>query len=64
MKNKKISDIFIIISAITAVIAGYVSLSGSDLFGLAGTQWMLIAIVLGIYAMYAKNCTCGMSSGQ
>lgn len=48
------SDVLIIISIIAAVIAGFVSLTQNNLFNLAGTQWMLIAIVLGIYAMYSK----------
>jgi hypothetical protein len=51
---KKVPDILVGLSAVTAVIAGYVSLTRNDVLNLAGTQWMLIAIVLGIYGMYAK----------
>jgi hypothetical protein len=51
---KKASDIMIILSALAAVLSGYVSLSRVDVMNLAGTQWMLIAIVLGIYGLYAK----------
>ncbi len=54
MNNKKVSDGLILLSAITAIIAGYVSLSQVNMFGLAGTQWMLIAIIFGIYGLYAK----------
>ena len=54
MKNKKLSDILIFLSVLTAVIAGYVSLSQVNVFKLAGTQWMLIAIILGIYGLYSK----------
>jgi hypothetical protein len=54
MNNKKTSDIIIIISVITAIISGYVSMTQTDIFRLAGTQWMLIAIILGIYGLYMK----------
>jgi hypothetical protein len=57
MNDKKISDTLMVISILTAVIAGYVSVSQNNLFKLAGTQWMLIAIIFGIYAMYAKSRT-------
>lgn len=53
--NKKISDVLIWLSVVTVVVSGYVSLSGTDVFGLAGTQWMLIGIVLGIYGLYTKK---------
>lgn len=48
-------DWLIWVSVLAAVIAGYVSLTQSDVFKLAGTQWMLIAIILGIYGLYAKE---------
>lgn len=48
------SDVLVWLSVLAAVIAGYVSMATTDLFGLAGTQWMLIAIVLGIYGIYTK----------
>lgn len=54
MNNKKYSDMLMWVSVLAVVISGYVSLSQKELFGLAGTQWMLIAIVLGIYGIYAK----------
>lgn len=54
MNNKKTADTLVIISVIAAVISGYVSLTKGELFGLAGTQWILIAIVLGIYGLYVK----------
>lgn len=54
MNTKKASDWLIAISVLSAVISGYVSLSQNNLFGLAGTQWMLVAIALGIYGLYAK----------
>jgi hypothetical protein len=54
METKKMADALIGISILVVVISGYVSISKMDVFGLAGTQWMMIAIVLGIYALYAK----------
>ena len=57
MNNKKASDVLVIISVLAAIVAGYVSLSQNDVFGLAGTQWMLVAIIFGIYGMYVKMRT-------
>ena len=54
MNNKKVGDGLILLSVVAAIIAGYVSLSQVDVFKLAGTQWMLIAIILGIYGLYTK----------
>jgi hypothetical protein len=54
MNNKKMSDGLIWLSIVTAVVAGYVSFTQTDVFALAGTQWMMIAIVLGIYGIYVK----------
>ncbi|OGI29249.1 MAG: hypothetical protein A2288_03105 [Candidatus Moranbacteria bacterium RIFOXYA12_FULL_44_15] len=54
MDNKKVADGLIAVSAVTAVVSGYVSVFGSDVFNLAGTQWMMIAIIFGIYGLYAK----------
>lgn len=50
----KTPDILAVLSVLCVLIAGYVNLSGADVFKLAGTQWILIGIVLGIYAMYLK----------
>jgi len=55
MNNKMTSDILMGVSVLTVIISGYVSLSGKDVFGLAGTQWMLVAIVLAIYGLYTKK---------
>lgn len=51
---KKANDTLMTLSVVAAVLAGYVSVSQSTVFGLAGTQWILIAIVLAIYGIYAK----------
>lgn len=54
MEKYKIGDWLIGASALAVVVSGYVSLTQTDVFNLAGTQWMLISIVLGIYGLYAK----------
>lgn len=54
MDQKKMSDGLVWLSVAAAVVAGYVSVTQSDVFALAGTQWILIAIVLGIYGIYVK----------
>ncbi|GBE16533.1 hypothetical protein BMS3Abin15_00354 [bacterium BMS3Abin15] len=52
--TKKHSNILIILSLVSAVLAGIVNLTVAEtVLGLAGTQWVLVAIVLGIYAVYA-----------
>jgi hypothetical protein len=49
----KLYDFLIILSGGAAVISGLVSILKAD-FWLAGTQWMLVAIVLAIYAIFVK----------
>lgn len=51
---KKLPDVLASLSIIAVLVAGYVNLSKTDVLSLAGTQWILIGIVLGIYAMYLK----------
>lgn len=43
-----------LLSVISVVLAGWVSFGQTDILGLAGTQWILIAITLGIYSIYVK----------
>jgi len=52
--KSKMDSALITLSVIAAVISAYVSLAQADIFGLAGTQWMLVALVLGVYGIYAK----------
>lgn len=52
--KKNLADTLIGLSVLAAVISGYVNFTQSDVFKLAGTQWILIAIVLGIYGLYVK----------
>lgn len=51
--TKKHSNILIILSLVSAVLAAIVNLTVAEtVLGLAGTQWILVAIILGIYAVY------------
>lgn len=52
--KKNLSDIIIGLSLVSVVISGYVNITQENLFQLAGTQWILIGIVLGIYGLYSK----------
>jgi predicted Na+-dependent transporter len=52
-KNKH--NWLIILSIAAVLIAAYNFFTKSDVLNLAGTQWILIAIVFGIYALYSKT---------
>jgi hypothetical protein len=54
MNMKNVPDILVVLSIVAVVVAAYDNLAKTDVVGLAGTQWILIGIVLGIYAMYLK----------
>jgi hypothetical protein len=54
MNMKKMPDILVALSIVAVLVAAYDNLSKTDIMNLAGTQWILIGIVLGIYAMYLK----------
>ena len=44
-----------LLSVIAVILAGLVfTVAKTGILGLAGTQWVLIAIILGIYGIYAK----------
>jgi hypothetical protein len=55
--KEKIADILIALSVVTVLLAAYVNIANlkNGFLNLAGTQWILIAIVLGIYGLYAKD---------
>jgi hypothetical protein len=55
MGKYKAGDWLIWLSIVAAVVSGFVFFTKMDVFNLAGTQWILIAIVLGIYGLYFKN---------
>lgn len=52
--KKNTHDILLGLSVLAVIISGYDSLYQTNVFGLAGTQWMLIAIILAIYGIYSK----------
>lgn len=65
MKNKEgISKAAIIISLIAVVLTAIVSLGKISILGIAGTQWMEIAILFAVYAVYLNSCTCGTGQQQ
>jgi len=49
----KAYDFLIILSALAVIISALVSILNME-FWLAGTQWMLIGIVLATYAIFVK----------
>ena len=50
---EKFGDLFIGVSAVAVVLA-IIGAFGTDIW-LASTQWLLIAAILGIYALYFKK---------
>ena len=54
MKKYKYEDILMGLSVLAVLVSGYDSLYKTDVLGLAGTQWMLIALVLAVYGIYIK----------
>lgn len=55
MNNKKLPDILMVLSIVAILLAAYDFMTKGDILKLAGTQWILIAIVLAIYGLYAKQ---------
>ena len=51
MKNKMLSKLAFALSILSMIMAGIVSITQSTIW-LAGTQWILITIVLAVYAVY------------
>lgn len=51
MKNKALSKAAFLLSLAAAIMAGIVSITQSTIW-IAGTQWILIAVVLAVYAVY------------
>jgi uncharacterized membrane protein YbhN (UPF0104 family) len=59
MKNKAgMSKAAITLSIIAVVLTTVVSLGKISILGIAGTQWMEIAILFAVYAIYLNCCTC------
>jgi succinate-acetate transporter protein len=55
--NKNLPDILMGLSVLSIILAAYDFLSKGNIMNLAGTQWILIAIALAIYGLYAKMRT-------
>jgi hypothetical protein len=59
MKNKEnLSKAAMTLSVVAVILAAIDTLAKTDVLGLAGTQWILIGILLAIYAMYLGSCKC------
>lgn len=54
LKTKNMSEVFVGLSAIAAVFAGWGAFMQKDIW-LAPTQWMLVAILLAVYGIYLKD---------
>lgn len=58
-KDKKgPSKLAFMLSIVALILAGVVSVFDVNLW-LAGTQWILIAILLAVWAAYLNGCDCG-----
>lgn len=55
MKDVPWSKVCMILSVIAVVLSGIVSLGIMEELWLAGTQWILIGIVLGIWGLFLKK---------
>jgi hypothetical protein len=51
---KKYDSILMILSLLAAIISAVDSLYQINVLGLAGTQWMLVALILAVYGIYVK----------
>lgn len=57
-KDKKgSSKLALMLSLVALILAAIVSVFKFDLW-LAGTQWMLVSIVLAVYSVYLNGCNC------
>lgn len=56
-KMEKLSWPLIITSKMALVLAAYGALTQIDIW-LAPTQWLLVAVILGVYALYSRGCNC------
>jgi hypothetical protein len=55
MDHKRNSMFLIALSMLAAVVAGVDFFMRISILDLAGTQWILIAILLGIYGLYCQS---------
>jgi hypothetical protein len=54
MKNEGLAKLLCMLSFAATILAAAVSLLGLSLW-LAGTQWMLVAILLGVWSVFLKK---------
>ena len=54
MQHEGVSKTAFLLSVVAVILSGMVSIFQAELW-LAGTQWMLIAIVLAIWALFLKE---------
>lgn len=65
MKNKEsLAKAAIVLSLVAVILAAVDTLAGVVILGLAGTQWILVGIVLAIYAIYLGTCSCECGIGK
>jgi hypothetical protein len=51
-KGNGMAKTAMILSLITLIISAFDFLTKNDVFGIAGTQWILISIALGVYSNF------------
>lgn len=57
---KSMKDIAFWLSVVATVLGAIVFVFGMEaIFNLAGTQWIMIAILLAVYAVYFEHASCG-----
>ena len=60
-KHKKMAPVAFMLSVVALVLAAVIFFSGVDqVFGLAGTQWTLVSILLAVYAVFFSTHECKM----
>jgi hypothetical protein len=57
--KKGLAKVAFVISIATLILAAVVSVFQLNNLWLAGTQWILISIVFGVYATFLNGCNCG-----
>lgn len=63
-KGKGLSKAALILSLITAILGAVVSIFQLDNLWLAGTQWILLSVLFGVWAIAIENCDCCVKKEQ